>query len=271
MKKIIFGVNLILILSLAGFAQKPETGRSRSVKADNSPSLAAGTTLSAQLEQTLDVKKAKVGDQVLMKVTRSVKQNGETIVPKGANLIGRITQVQQKTKETAVSKLGVVFDRIQGQNLNAPISATIIAGTNAGTNAGASVAADDMLGSDISGTSSSSARVNGQSSTSNNSSNGGGLLGGVTGTAGNVVNTTTNTVGGVANTAANTVGNVAGATARTVGGTTQTLGQTINGIQISSSVGASANGSTTLSAADKNLRVEKGAAFQLRLNGMGGN
>jgi len=267
MKKMILGLNLILILSLAGFAQKPETGKSRTVKADNGPTVAAGTTLDAQLQQTLDVKKAKVGDQVVMKVTKSIKQNGETIVPKGANLVGRVTEVQQKTKDNAVSRLGVVFDRIQGQNLNSPVNATIVSILSAGANA----SAGDMLDSDISGTSSSSGRVMGQSSTTNTSSSaGGGLLGGVAGTVGGVANTATNTVGGVAGTATNTVGNVAGATTRTVGGTAQTLGQTVNGIRISPSAGASANGSTTLSAADKNLRLEKGANFQLRLNGMGG-
>jgi hypothetical protein len=261
MKKIIFGLNLILVLSLLGLAQKPEknpqvknTGKASSAATVNGPALAAGTVLNAQLEQTLDVKKARVGDQVILKVTKSVKQNGETIIPKGANLIGRVTQVQQKTKDNAVSRLGVVFDRIRGQNLNTPVSATIVAITNAGAN----LAAGD---SDISGTSSSSTRVMGQSSTSNtNNSSGGGLLGGVTNTVGGVVNTTTNTVGGVTSTAGQTLGN-----------TRQTLGQTVGGIQISSSAGASASGSTTLSAANKNLRLEKGANFQMQLNAMGGN
>lgn len=260
MKKIIFGLNLILIFSLYGFAQKPEkdvkvknTGKASSASAINGTNLAARTTLSAQLEQTLDVKKARVGDEVILKVTKAVKQNGETIIPKGANLIGRVTQVQQKTKDTAVSRLGVVFDRIRGQNLNSPISATIVSITNAGAN----LAAEDA---DISGTSSSSGRVMTQSSTSNNNSSGDGLLGGVTNTVGGVVNTTTKTVGGVTNTAGQTLGN-----------TTQTLGQTVNGIRISPSVGASAGSSTTLSAANRNLRVEKGANFQMQLNALGGN
>jgi len=242
MKKIILGINLLLLLSLvsiAGLAQKPTSNNTQingsgsgSVKKNNNGvnlpvNLVAGTAIDAQLQQTLDVKKAQVGDQVLLKVVRSVKQNGQTIIPKGANLVGRVTEVQQRTKNNAVSKLGVVFDRIQGQNLNMPVTATIVSITNAAAN----VNAGDMLDSDISGTSSSSGRVIGQSSTANTSnSSGGGLLGGVTGTAGSVVGTTTNTVGntvgGVATTTRNTVGNVAGATRQTVGSTTQTVGQT---------------------------------------------
>ncbi len=275
MKKIIIGINLILLISLGVSAQKtPEknaqvkgSGSGAISKSGNGAGLNAGTVVDAQLMQNLDVKKARVGDQVLLKVVRSVKQNGQTIIPKGANLVGRVTEVQQRTKETAMSRLGVVFDRIQGQDLNSPVNVSIVSITNVAAN----VAAADMIDSDISGTSSSSTRVIGQNSGS--SSSGGGLLGGVTNTAGGVVGTTTNTVGntvgGVANTTRETVGTVAGATKQTVGGTTQTLGQTVKGLQISpsASAGGSANGATTLSAADKNVRIEKGANFQLRVGG----
>ncbi len=274
MKKIIIGINLILLISLGISAQKTTaknaqtkgSGSGAISKSGNGVGLDAGTAVDAQLMQNLDVKKAKVGDQVLLKVVRSVKQNGQTIIPKGANLVGRVTEVQQRTKETAMSRLGVVFDRIQGQDLNSPVNVSIVSITNAAAN----VAAADMIDSDISGTSSSSTRVTGQSSGGSSS---GGLLGGVTNTAGGVIGTTTstagNTVGGVANTTRETVGSVAGATRQTVGGTTQTLGQTVKGLQISpsASAGGSASGATTLSAADKNIRIEKGANFQLRVNG----
>ncbi|HEV7645011.1 MAG TPA: hypothetical protein VGO50_13785 [Pyrinomonadaceae bacterium] len=275
MKKIIIGINLILLISLGVSAQKTTaknaqikgSGSGAISKSGNGAGLNAGTAIEAQLMQNLDVKKARVGDQVLLKVVRSVKQNGQTIIPKGANLVGRVTEVQQRTKETAVSRLGVVFDRIQGQDLNSPVNMSIVSITNATAN----VAAADMLDSDISGTSGSSTRVIGQSSGSSagGTSSSGGLLGGVTNTAGGIVGTTTNTVGstvgGVANTTRETAGSVAGATRQT----TQTLGQTVKGLQISpsASAGGSASGATTLSAADKNVRIEKGANFQLRVNG----
>ena len=109
MKKIIIGINLILLISLGVSAQKT-TAKNAQVKGSGSGAisksgsggagLAAGTAVDAQLVQNLDVKKAKVGDQVLLKVVRSVKQNGQTIIPKGANLVGRVTEVQQRTKET---------------------------------------------------------------------------------------------------------------------------------------------------------------------------
>ncbi|MCV4614890.1 hypothetical protein OFM04_33855, partial [Escherichia coli] len=67
------------------------------------------------LASTLDVRTAKVGDQVLLKTTKNIKQDGEVIIPKGTSLIGRVTEVQRKGRDSAVSKLGLVIDRIQGQ------------------------------------------------------------------------------------------------------------------------------------------------------------
>lgn len=258
MKKIIFGLNLILLLSVLCFAQnqkkEPNISEEQSVKqsdqtkrnsgkASKTLLLEAGATLEAQLQKTLDVKNAEVGDAVVLKVSKEVKQGNEVIIPKGAKLIGRITEVQEKTKNNATSKLGVVFDRIEGKNLNAPISASIVSVTQAATNA----TVGDVFTSDVSGTSSSTGSVS-------NSNSGGGLLGGVTNSVGSVVNTTTSAVGTVTNTAG-----------QTLGAASQTLGRTVSGIQISQSAEALTTGSTTLSAANKNLRLEKGATFRLQL------
>jgi hypothetical protein len=250
MKKILFGISLILLLSVAGLAQKNKDTKQvvdPNDKEANRKSekvlLQSGTNLEAQLQSTLDVKNAKVGDEVVLKTTKAIKQNGETVVPKGTNLIGRITEVQQKSKQNKTSRIGMVFDRIQGKNLAAPISASIVGLTNSATNANAA----DIFSSSSSTSTSSSGGAS--------SSGGGGLLGGVTNTVGGVVNTTTNTVGGVTNTAG-----------QTVNGVTQPLGNTVNGIQISKSVSGSAQSSSTLSAQDKNVRVEKGTTFHLQLN-----
>ncbi len=241
MKKIVTGIFLVLLLSVSGFAQKQKT-----VSDQNSGVLLqSGTSIEAQLQQTLDVNKMSVGDKVVLTTTKAIKQKGQTVVQKGSRLIGRVTEVKQKTKNNAQSKLGVVFDRLEGKNLSAPISATIVSITQASAN----TSLGDTSDSDISGSSTNSGSV------SRTSSGGGGLLGGVTNTVGGVVNTTTGTVGGVTNTAG-----------KTLGGTTQTLGRTLNGIQLSQSSSASSNGSTTISSPNKNLRIEKGVTFQLRLN-----
>lgn len=205
--------------------------------------LKTNTALEAELQKTLDVKNARFGDEVVLKVTKTIKQDGEVIVPKGAKILGRVTEVQEKTKSNAMSKLGVVFDRIEGKNLNSPINATITSITNVASSASLN---GDLFSTDSSANSSSTGSV------SSSSGSGGGLLGGVTNTVGGIVNTTTNTVGSVTNTAG-----------QTLGGATGTLRNTVNGINISQSASGSANGSTTLSAQNKNLKVEKGATFRL--------
>jgi hypothetical protein len=268
MRKFFIAINLILLTSVWNFAQsnermrEPESTESnrtvvrQRMAADQNASensddpekdvlLESGTSLDAKLISSLDVKKTKVGDEVVLKTTESIRQNGEVIVPKGTKLIGRITEVQQKTKENKTSKLSMVFERLQNKSLAAPINATIVSIASARGNA----QAGDLFGTDTTGSSRTSGRVSGGNSSA------GGLLGGATGTVGGALNTATSTVGGVTN----TVGN-------TAGGATRTLGRTINGIQISQTASASAEGSSTLSAENKNIRLQKGTQFRLQLN-----
>jgi len=255
MRKIIFGVTFILLISAVCFAQQNKTKRevvendspaeSKNSGATEDTLLKSGTNFDAQLQGTLDVKKSKVGDQIVLKTTKTIRENGEVIVPKGTKLIGRVTEIQQKTKDSAISKIGVVFDTIEGKNLSAPINASIVSITNISNN----TAAGDIFESNT------SANTNTSGSVSSGNSGGGGLLGGATQTVGGVLNSTTQTVGGVTNTAG-----------QTVGGVTNTVGSRIKGLQISQTARGSANSSTTLSSADKNLKIEKGANFRIKLN-----
>lgn len=228
------------------------SGSGSSSATTNASALSAGTSIEGQLQNSLDVRKAKVGDPVFLKTTRAVRQNGETIVPKGSNLVGRVTEVQQKAKGNSASQLGIVFDRIEAGKMTMPITASIMSITNIHAASSASDFDTDLMGS-----SSGSART---SSGTSGGGSGGSLLGGATGAVGGVVNTATQTVGGVADTAAHTAG-----------AATQTVGRTLNGIQISQSVSGSVQGSSTLSSQDKNIHLEKGVTFLLQVNSTGGN
>ncbi|CAN5349968.1 hypothetical protein BH20ACI2_BH20ACI2_11100 [soil metagenome] len=263
MKKLLFCICLALGLSVVGAGQtskkSPNTKNEPEIKdaAHSSDSamgsqsiLSSGTSIEGQLQSSIDVKKARVGDEVILKTTKSITQNGQTVVPKGSKLIGRVTEVQQKTRSNGMSKLGMVFDRVEGKEISEPLSTSITSITNVAS----STRLGDTASSDLFGSSSTSTQTSGGSS-----SGGGGLLGGVgstvggvTGTAGGLLNTTTQTVGGVTNTAGQRVGSSVG-----------TLGWTVNGLQISNSVSGSAQSGTTLSAADKNIRLEKGVTFML--------
>ncbi len=244
MYKVYLGILVILVGASVGLGQR--SGQKRPPLAEGPQkgqqvSLASGTSISAQLQKTLDANNVEVGDQVVLKTTQSIRQDGDVIIPKGSTLIGRITDVKRRGKDKAESRIGMVFDRLEGKNLSMPLSATLVSITNAAANASLS---NDSLMSDVSTSSRSSSST----------STGGGLLGGVTNTVGGLVNTTTQTVGTVTNTATQTVGT-----------TTGTVGRTVNGLQISTEASGSANTSTTLSSPNKNVRVEKGATFHLRV------
>lgn len=247
MRRIILGLSITLVLAGVVFAQKPvkaDTAAADEQRASSGSQIAAGTQVSGQLQSSLDVQRANIGDQVLLKTTKAVKQNGQTVVAKGSTLVGRVTSVQKKVKGNANSSIGVAFDTLLKGSSRLPINAVITSVLSAQTAASTSIN-DDMM-------SSTSASSSTRSST--HSSSGGGLLGGVTNTVGNVVNTTTETVGGVADT-----------TSRTVGTTTGAVGSTVKGLTVTQSTSASAQGGSTLNMSGGNLHLDKGTTFNLAL------
>lgn len=272
MKKIIIALNIIILGGVSAYAQKmqdpdfdgkkgpavPEqsannkkSSKSKNKTArNNQPAgdvlVESGTNLEARLLSTLDVKKTEVGDEVVLKLTKSVEQNGEVVVPKGTKLIGRVTEVQQRTKGEATSKISLVFEELQNKDLTAPLNASIVSVTNV---AGRARANNDLFAAEGTGNAGSTTTA------SRRGSGGGGLLGGVGNTVGGVVNTTTGVVGGVTDTVGSTAGTATGA-----------VGRTVDGIRISQSASATASGSSTLSVENENLRLQKGTTFRLQLN-----
>lgn len=270
MRNILIAINLIILLAViaagqdSNFNENPKSGE-KTAASDEPPIypapgkkgdkakkgeeaedvlLQSGTVLDAKLLSSLNAKDAQVGDEVALKVTKSVKQDGEVIVPKGTKLIGRVTEVKRKSKDDKSSKLSMVFETLQNKSLSAPINASIVSIASAAGN----LQATDMFGSNGSGSSSTSGSTSGGGL-------GGGLLGGTTSTAGSVLNSTTSTVGGVSD----TVGG-------TVTGATPAVGRTVNGIQLTQSLNVSAEGSSTLSAENKNVKLNKGTQFRIQLN-----
>ena len=256
MKRVISVSFLALACALSAFAQTQQTSTTAAgsnetsasaSRANKSVNIESGTRLAAQLQNTLDARKARVGDQVVLKTTESIKSNGHAVVKKGALLLGHVTAVEQKTKATGASQVGLLFDRLDSGSLTVPITATISSITQARTQAQTS---DDDLFAPSSTMSRSSATT--QRSSGSSGGRGGGLLGGVT-----------NTVGGVVNGATSTVGATAGSATGTVAQTTSGLGQSLGGIQISESSSTSAQGSSLLTLQGRNLHLEKGTTFNL--------
>jgi hypothetical protein len=90
-------------------------------------SLAGGTRISAELNSSLDSKKAKPGDAVTAHTTEAVKSaDDRTILPKGTKLVGHITQASARSKGDSESALGIGFDKaILKGGEEVPLNATI--------------------------------------------------------------------------------------------------------------------------------------------------
>ena len=259
MNKSILAVMVILACAITALSQRTENRGGAQVSADSSTSVSkvgknleitSGTHLAGELQNTIDVRRAQVGDQVVLKTTKAIKSGGQVVVGKGAKLIGHVTEVTQKTKGSASSSVGLIFDRMEHGSLTFPISATISSITAA--NANARSTDDDLFAGDASMSSSSTAR------SSAPAGSGGGLLGGVTNTAGAVVSTTAATAGNVTS--------AVHATTNAVGATASGVGKSLGRIQISESSSTSAEGGAVLSLQGDNIKLEKGTNFNLVLD-----
>jgi hypothetical protein len=271
MKQLFLVISLVVAMAGLAWGQKAETRGSATANNDSSVrkqgrqiDLQSGTRIAAQLENTLDARRAKPGDRVVLKTIQAVKQDGHVVVPKGAQLIGHVTDVQQQTKSNAESSIGVVIDRLRTGSTETPITASILSITQ--TRSRAQSSNNDLLESDTMASSSARSNTSAPSVSSSGQRSSGGLLGGVGSTAGGVVNTTTSTVGNVVGSTTSAVGNTVGATTSTAASTTGNLTGSLRGLQITQSSGASAEGGSTLSLTGRNLRLESGTTFNLAVS-----
>jgi phenylpyruvate tautomerase PptA (4-oxalocrotonate tautomerase family) len=262
MKRFFVASLSVLLLSGIVVAQKTRTdatadasNRTSVQKQGRQIDLLSETQLAAQLQSALDARHAKVGDRVILKTTEAIKQNGKVAIPKGAQLIGRVTDVQQRTKETGESHISVLIDQLHSGSIDMPITTQILSITQARsqTQANNSSVDTELLNQSSAGTRSTAPPRN---------SNGGGLLGGVGSAVGGVANTTTSTVGNVAGTTTNAVGSTVSTTTNTAGN----LSGSLRGLQISQSTSASAQSGSTLTLTGGNLRLDSGTTFNLAIS-----
>src|SRR5262245_19020751 len=138
MKRILLVISIISVFTAAALAQKPST--SGNIAASNQSSVQkkgrqvnfrSGTQLAALLENTLDVRRAKPGDHVVLKTIADVKQDGLVVIRKGSLLLGHVSEVQQQTKSDGESRLGLVFDRLRSGSTEIAIAASVLSITQA--------------------------------------------------------------------------------------------------------------------------------------------
>ena len=245
----------------SGATASSSTSSSTSAKAgEGSAALSSGTAMNASLSQPVDARKNKPGDQVTAKTTEATKSEGKVTIPRGAKIIGHVTECKQRSKEEKESALGIVFDRAVLKNgEEIPLNVTIRALAAAQTAASSSVGGDDLSAG---GGAMGSAR-----------SSGGGALGGVRSTAGTAAGAVTNTAGnagGVAGGAVNSTVNAAGATRGAVGGLNAAGQLTSNsqgvfgleGLNLTSAASNSTQGSL-ITSTSKNVHLDSGTQLLL--------
>jgi len=226
-------------------------------------SLGAGTAFNAALSSPIDSKKCKPGDAVNAHTTEAVKSEGRTVIPKGAKVVGHVTQASARAKGESESALGIVFDKaILKNGEEIPLSVGIQA--IAAAQSGASAAGSDM-------------DAMGASAAGSGMAGGRGALGGVTSAAGGAVGTVTNTAasaggaaGGAVNSAANAGGSIAGASKGAVGGlnaagqlTSNSQGVFgLNGLNLNTAASNATQGSV-ITSAGKNVHLDSGTRMLL--------
>src|SRR5438876_2657626 len=264
----------------AGQTQAQASGNasvSTSASAQNgqvNSSLAAGTAFNAALSSPVDSKKCKPGDPVNARTAEAVKSEGKTVIPKGAKMVGHVTQASARTKGESESALGIVFDKaILKNGEEIPLSVGIQA--IAAAQSSASAAGSDL---DAFGGAGASAAGSGRGALGGVTSAAGGAAGAVTNTAANVGGA----AGGAVNSAANAGGSIAGASKGAVGGlnaagqlTSNSQGVFgLNGLNLSAAVSNSTQGSV-ITSAGKNVHLDNGTRMllvsQTRAGGQGGS
>jgi hypothetical protein len=132
-----FAILLGVIFAVGASTPTPASPQARAASATPSPSaqaetattaLPSGTALNAQVNSSVDSKKAKVGDKVEAHTTEELKYAGKTIVPLGAKLEGRVTEATARSKGDNRSTLSIEFDKaITKKGEEIPLNLAIVA------------------------------------------------------------------------------------------------------------------------------------------------
>jgi hypothetical protein len=116
-----------LFAACAG-AQTPAASSTTEQAEAGTAALPSGTAVNAELNSSMDSKKAKVGDKVEAHTTEDIKYAGKIIVPKGAKLEGHVTEATARSKGDSGSTLAIQFDRAfpkKGEEI--PLNVSIMA------------------------------------------------------------------------------------------------------------------------------------------------
>ncbi len=103
-----------------------QQNQTQSATSGDSPHIAPGSVIPAQLMGSVDARKAKPGDAIEARITQDLTaRNGELLVPKDTKVVGHVTEAQARTKEQKESQVGIAFDHAvmkDGSEVSLPMS-----------------------------------------------------------------------------------------------------------------------------------------------------
>ena len=119
------------VFAACAFAQTQTNAQTPSSAAQaevGTATLPSGTAVNAELNSSVDSKKAKVGDKVEAHTTEDMKYAGKMIVPRGAKLEGHVTEATARSKGDSGSTLAIQFDKaIPKKGEEVPLNMAIVA------------------------------------------------------------------------------------------------------------------------------------------------
>lgn len=120
-----------------------------------------GATITAQLDRQLSVEENEEGDTFHATVSEPVVRDGETLVPEGALIRGKVTAVQQSDEEDEPNVMKLQFDRIEVRGEEYALDSELIEATpetesgetltKTGVGAAAGAVIGGILGEDAAG------------------------------------------------------------------------------------------------------------------------
>lgn len=91
--------------------------------------------VTCELDGKLDSKTAKVGDRVVVKTTDKVQTSDGTVIPRGARLVGRVTDAQAYDEQLGPARIAIAFDHAELKNGQSIAVYTLIRGMAPSANA----------------------------------------------------------------------------------------------------------------------------------------
>lgn len=209
------------------------------------------SSITGELEGKLDSRTANPGQQVVLKTIQKVQTSDGTIIPKGSQLIGRITEVQAFSRGKAAAQIGIAFDQVQLKNGQTVAIYTLIRDLTPGAMAMSAMQSGSSFGSPMGGADADMSAP-------------GTMGGGPTMTGGGIGG---GRAGGVPGGAVNGVGGVAGGVNSAAGGTLDAAGPATGPVddRVGEGLGSTQNSAVQIAGhGDQNLNTDAHAVAAAR-------